>query len=120
MDETLLIDFFDIEINSPFCFLLQAGFYYVLTIIFGIFLAIIWGLFMGINYFFIIWLVNPSIKIMFTWFRVFYLMLRSAIRTLLDPFFETFAIIFSNIKGNFSLDARGIPAIPNQAAITYP
>ena len=83
--------------------------FYVLSILLGFFLSLIWGLVFSINNYAIVWFVQPTIKLWFTWTRIAAVLVRAAIRSMLDPLFESIGLQFSSIRATFNLMLSGLP-----------
>jgi len=82
--------------------------YYILSVVFGAVLAVVWGLVFGVVNFFTVWAAQPFIKLWFMLFRCMYMVSRVWVRMFCDPCFESMALALSKIRGNFSVDVKGL------------
>ena len=82
--------------------------YYVLSVLLGSVLSVLWGLVFGIVNFATVWFVQPFIKLFFTAFRCGYMVSRTWTRMFCDPCFESIALCFTKIRGNFNVHVHGV------------
>ncbi|XP_065179371.1 caveolin-1-like [Sycon ciliatum] len=81
----------------------KAWTYIILTTLFAVLMAIIWGLMLAFISFFMIWWVNPAIRIFYIMVRSFAKLWSTSVQAFFDPLYYSFALIFSRAKVGVSM-----------------
>ncbi|XP_033630427.1 caveolin-1-like isoform X1 [Asterias rubens] len=79
----------------------------IFSVLFGVILSFIWGIVFALANVYTVYFMQPLAKLTFVLFRPFAMIFRASVRSFLDPFYESFGLMFSRIRGSFSLKASG-------------
>ncbi|XP_041455041.1 caveolin-3-like [Lytechinus variegatus] len=83
-------------------------FYIFLSALLGPILGIAWGLVFASMNFLLVWVVNPTLKVILQACRIVEVLSRGVVRSSLDPIFQSFGQMFTYLRGNFSLTVPGL------------
>ena len=72
--------------------------YYFFTVVIGFFLTLAWGIIFGLISFFVVWIIQPSLKINYIFIRIGGNIYSAIIRTFVDPLYQSFGLCFSYFR----------------------
>jgi len=86
----------------------QAGFYYLLSVIIGAVMSLVWAILTGLNTILMVWIVQPGVKFFFTWLKILGTCWKAIIRTFCDPCWQSTGLSLSMIRAKINLGLGGL------------